>query len=297
MSEQASEAELTLEPTHRHDGVVVDGASRQIGHLRRAFSQPALVLSYVVIAVAAMWAFAPGLFTGTDPLQVGVGGPFEAPSFAHPFGTDQLGRDLLSRTIHGTSETAKATILAVLLGLVIGATLGVLPSGLARGVVDAVIMRFISVLLAIPGLLLAMAVVAALGYGTVNIAIAVGISRHRAVHTRHALGGDPGRVDGLHQCLLRQWCRILRTAWHHVLPNASPTVIALAALECGTALLAVASLGFLGYGAPPPQPEWGLAVAEGRNYLSLYPWISLLPGLVIIIVVVATNRISKSVSR
>ena len=291
MADLTSDAELAL-------GSTVEGseASRRVGILRRALRDPALVLSCLVIVVVALWALMPGLFTGTDPLEVGVGGSFEAPSLSHPFGTDQLGRDLLSRTIYGTSETAKATLSAVLLGLVVGTTLGVL-SGLARGLVDAVIMRLIAVLLAIPGLLLAMAVVAALGYGTINIAIAVGISA--VAPFARVMRAEVIRVASMDyiSASYGSGAGFLRTAWHHVVPNAAPTVLALAALECGAALLAVASLGFLGYGAPPPQPEWGLAVAEGRNYLSLYPWVSLLPGLVIIVVVVATNRISKSVSR
>jgi len=291
VADLTSDAELAL-------GSTVEGseASRRVGILRRALRDPALVLSCLVIVVVALWALMPGLFTGTDPLEVGVGGSFEAPSLSHPFGTDQLGRDLLSRTIYGTSETAKATLSAVLLGLVVGTTLGVL-SGLARGLVDAVIMRLIAVLLAIPGLLLAMAVVAALGYGTINIAIAVGISA--VAPFARVMRAEVIRVASMDyiSASYGSGAGFLRTAWHHVVPNAAPTVLALAALECGAALLAVASLGFLGYGAPPPQPEWGLAVAEGRNYLSLYPWVSLLPGLVIIVVVVATNRISKSVSR
>jgi peptide/nickel transport system permease protein len=296
MSEQTTDAELALPSTPGSQPTVEAGRAARAGLLRRAVSEPALALSVLVLTVAVLWAFVPGLFTNVDPLRVGVGGSFEAPSLSHPFGTDQLGRDLLSRTIYGTSETAKATILAVLLGLVIGSVLGVL-SGLARGIVDVVIMQAVAVLLSIPGLLLAMAVVAALGYGTVNIAIAVGISTI-APFTR-VMRAEVIRVASMDyiSASYGSGAGFLRTAWHHVLPNSAPTVLALATLECGTALLAVASLGFLGFGAPPPQPEWGLAVAEGRNYLSLYPWISLLPGAVIIVVVVAANRVSKSVAR
>lgn len=294
MSELSTDAELVLDGAVRPAPAV--GGPRWSHTLRRVAGQPALALSWLVIGVVILWALVPGLFTHTDPLEVGVGEPFRSPSLSHPFGTDQLGRDMLSRTIHGTSETAKATLLAVGLGLVIGSALGVL-SGLARGVVDAVVMRLVAVLLAIPGLLLAMAVVAALGYGTVNIAIAVGIASI-APFTR-IMRSEVIRVASMDyvKASYGSGAGFWRTAWHHVLPNAAPTVLALAALECGAALLAVASLGFLGYGAPPPQPEWGLAVAEGRNYLTLYPWISLLPGMMIIVVVVATNRISKSVAR
>jgi peptide/nickel transport system permease protein len=286
MPEQFTEAELALEPS----------APTRMAAVRRTLRRPSLVASWLVIVVVALWTVIPGAFTTGDPLHIGSGDSFAAPSLSHPVGTDQLGRDLLTRTIFGTSETVKATLLAVLLGLIVGSILGVL-SGLARGLVDTVIGRLVAVLLAIPGLLLAMAVVAALGYGTTNIAIAVGVAS--IAPFARVMRSEVIRVASVDYVTAAygSGAGFLRTAWNHVLPNAAPTVLALAALECGSALLAVASLGFLGFGTPPPQPEWGLAVAEGRNYLSLYPWISLLPGLIIVVVVVATNRISKSLGR
>ncbi|MET9026664.1 ABC transporter permease [Nocardia sp. NPDC004168] len=261
--------------------------------LLAAAAAPGLTLAWLVVGVVLAWAVLPSWFTGHDPLEGDSSVSFAPPGPAHPFGTDRLGRDLLARAIYGTSTTVSATLLAVALGFLIGAAIGLF-SGFVGGRIDAVIMRCVDVLLAIPGLLLAMTVVTALGYGTVNIAVAVGVSAIAAfarvmraqvlkvaasdyVEAAYGSGAGFGRV-------------VLR----HVLPNSVSAVLALAALECGSAVLAVAALGFLGYGAPPPQPEWGLAVAEGRDYLATYPWISILPGVLIAVVVLSANRIGRS---
>ncbi|RRQ29430.1 ABC transporter permease [Rhodococcus sp. Eu-32] len=261
--------------------------------LRRALAAPGLVLSWIVVGTVIAWAFVPGLFTSKSPYDSDIDASFAPPSLAHPFGADRLGRDLLARVIHGTSTTLSATLLAVLVGLIVGSVIGLL-SGFIGGRTDAIVMRFVDVLLAIPGLLLAMTVVTALGYGTLEVAFAVGITaiaafarvmrsevlkvaRSEYVEAAYGSGAGFGRV-----------------VFRHVLPNSRAAVFSLAALECGSAILAVAALGFLGYGAPPPQPEWGLAVSEGRDYLATYPWIAIFPGIVIAAVVLATNRISKT---
>ncbi|MGW4369508.1 ABC transporter permease [Nocardia takedensis] len=261
--------------------------------VRAGTAAPGLVAAWLVIGVVLAWAVVPSWFTARDPLEGDSSASFAPPSVEHLFGTDRLGRDLLARAIHGTATTVSATLLAVALGFVVGAAIG-LVSGFAGGRIDAAIMRCVDVLLAIPALLLAMTVVTALGYGTINIAVAVGISAIAAFarvmraqvlkvvaadYVEAAYGSGAGRA----RVLLR-----------HVLPNAVPAVLALAALECGSAVLAVAALGFLGYGAPPPEPEWGLAVAEGRDYLATYPWISILPGVLIAVVVLSANRIGRS---
>ena len=261
--------------------------------VRLASTAPGLVLSWLVIVTVVLWAVVPGWFTSFSPYDGDVDASFSPPGPDHPFGTDRLGRDLLDRVIFGASTTLSATLLAVLVGFVVGSVVGLL-SGFVGGRTDAIVMRFVDVLLAIPALLLAMTVVTALGYGTLNVALAVGISAVAAfarvmrsevlkvaqsdyVEAAYGSGAGFGRV-------------VVR----HVLPNSVTAVLSLAALECGSAILAVAALGFLGYGAPPPEPEWGLAVSEGRDYLATYPWISILPGVLIAVVVLATNRISKS---
>ncbi|MEU6411365.1 ABC transporter permease [Microbispora sp. NPDC046933] len=264
--------------------------ARHLGGLAR---QPILVASWIIVLVVIGWAIVPGLFTSYGPYDGDAAASFVPPSAEHWFGTDRLGRDLFARSVYGAQTTLTATLLAVLIAFGVGTLVG-LVAGFAGGIVDTVVMRVVDVFLAIPSLLLAMVVVSVLGYSTQNIALAVGISSIASFarvmraqvlavvtqdYVRAAYGLGVGRLG----VMLR-----------HVVPNSLSSVIALAALEIGTAVLAVASLGFLGYGAPPPQPEWGLLVAEGRDYVAVHPWASIMPGVALAIVVIATHRISTS---
>lgn len=252
---------------------------------------PSLLLAVIILTTVTVWAIVPDWVAPYDPLTGDASRGLLPPSWAHPFGTDLLGRDILSRVIAGTRTTLLATGFAVTVGGSIGAAIGLI-SGFAGGPVDAAIMRVVDVFLAVPGLLLAMTVVTALGHGTFNVAIAVAVGavpafarimRAEVVRTKQYDFIEAAFVFGT---------RPARMMTRHILPNASPPVLALAALELGSAVISVASLGFLGYGATPPTPEWGLSVVEGRDLLGPYPWISLLPGVVITAVVLATNRLS-----
>jgi peptide/nickel transport system permease protein len=255
--------------------------------------QPILVVSWIIVLVVIGWAIAPDLFTSYSPYAGDTNASFVPPSAEHWFGTDRLGRDLFARSVYGAHTTLTATLLAVLIAFGIGTVVG-LVGGFAGGVVDTAIMRVVDVFLAIPSLLLAMVVVSVLGYSTHNIALAVGISSIASFarvmraqvlgvvtqdYVKAAYGLGVGRLGVMVK---------------HVVPNSLSSVIALAALEVGTAVLAVASLGFLGYGAPPPEPEWGLLVAEGRDYVAVHPWASIMPGVALAVVVIATHRISTS---
>ncbi|SEE71639.1 ABC transporter permease [Jiangella alba] len=251
-----------------------------------------LALAVVTLLVVAV--VAPGLLTAYDPLAPDPAAILQGPSAAHPFGTDYLGRDLLSRVVHGTVRTMVGSAVAVVIGLGLGTVLGLLAAYFG-GVVDAVISRVVDVLLSIPGLLLSMVVVVALGFGALNAAIAVGVSSV-AVFTRlmrsetltvtglpfveasHHLGGSRRQV------LIR-----------HVFPNSYSAVLSLTALQFGLAILWISSLSFLGYGAPPPQPEWGLLVAEGREYVVSSPWLVVIPGLAITVSVLSISRVSQFV--
>lgn len=277
-------------------------ATRQLGSsdrfrvLRAELLQPGLILAAAVILTALAWAFLPQLFTARDPLAVDQSASFAPPGIEHPFGTDQLGRDIFARTVHGTSTTLSATLLAVVIAFVIGTALGLI-AGFLRGVADLVAMRFIDVLLSVPTLLLAMVVVTGLGYGTLQVAFAVGIasvaSFARVMRSEVLVAAQTDYVEAGQSLGLGKVQLLLR----HVLPNSLTSVVSLVPLEFGQAILAIAGLGFLGFGAPPPQPEWGLLVSEGRSFLGSHPWLSILPGLVIVAVVVSSNRISQSVER
>ncbi|OUJ10509.1 ABC transporter permease [Acetobacter sp. DsW_063] len=251
------------------------------------------LLCGLALGLVFLWAVVPGWFSAADPLR---GIPAEAlrpPSAQHWFGTDHLGRDLFARTVYGTTVSLQACGLAVAVALAGGVPMG-LAAGFAGGRVDALFMRAVDVAMAIPALLLALAIVTALGFGTVRIAIAVGvssissfarISRGEAVRLRHALFVEAARASGV-----RTPAIMLR----HVLPHAAGPILALVTLEFGTAVLAVSALSFLGFGAPPPQPEWGLLIAEGRNYMAVAWWYTALPGLVVATVVLAANHLART---
>ncbi|MFD1533704.1 ABC transporter permease [Pseudonocardia aurantiaca] len=260
---------------------------------RPAVPPPGLVLSWLLVLLVVAWAVFPGLFTAHGPYAGDPALSFAPPSWEHPFGADQLGRDLFSRAVHGAGTTLTATLVAVLVAFGAGTVIG-LAAGYAGGALDTTVMRVVDVLLSIPSLLLAMVIVSVLGYSTYNVALAVGIasiaSFARVMRAETIRVTHTDYVEAAHGLGVSRWGVVAG----HVLPNALGPVLALAALEFGTAVIAVASLGFLGYGAPPPEPEWGLLVAEGRDFVALYPWISLLPGTVLALVVIATHRISTS---
>jgi len=290
--EAALGAVLTAEPPDRADRTEVPaGTGRRL--LRFFVRRPGLVLSIVIVLVVVIAAFWPGLFTGQDPLATSPGQTFRGPSGAHWFGTDEVGRDVFSRVVHGAQLSLKATLIAVVLAFVVGGVLGLVAGFVGRWVED-VLMRVVDVLLSIPALFLSLALVTALGYGTTKVAIAVGIAsvagfarvmRSEVLRVRQAVFVEAARGAGV------RWYGIL---WRHVLPNAIGPVLVLATLDFGTAILAVSSLSFLGYGAPPPAPEWGTLISEGRNYLANAWWLTTLPGVTIAATVLATNRIARA---
>lgn len=255
-----------------------------------------LYLAVAVVALAVLWALTPGLFAPGDPLTGVPADKLLPPSAAHWFGTDTLGRDLFGRVVHGAVHSLSGALIAVTVGLALGTVLGAI-AGSVGGIVDDVLMRIVDVLLAIPGLLLSLSVIILLGFGTVNAAIAVGL----------------GSVAAFARLMRAEVARVRRTEYveaafgsgatffavlrRHVLPNSLTPIVALAALQFGTAILAISTLGFLGYGAPPPTPEWGLLIAEGRNYIATAWWLTALPGLVVVAVVLSANRISHRIGR
>lgn len=254
-----------------------------------------LTLSIAVVALVLAWAFAPGLFAHGDPINGDPTQRLQPPSAAAWFGTDHLGRDVFTRMVYGARTSLGTTAIAVLLAFGAGTAIG-LVAGYAGRRVDAVFMRIIDVLQSVPGLLLSMAVVAALGFGPVNIAIAVAIasvpafarvSRGEVLRWRSTVFVEAARLSGI---------RTPEIVVRHVLPHAAGPVVALAALEFGSAVLAVSALSFLGFGAPPPTPEWGLLVSEGRDYLASAWWLTTLPGLTIALVVLSVNSIARALS-
>lgn len=262
----------------------------------RLWRKPGLLLAILTLVIAVLWAIVPGWFTSADPI---TGIPAERllpPSAGHWFGTDHIGRDLFARVVHGASLSLQATVIAVAVGLVVGALFGLL-AGFLRSWVDDAISRLVDVLLAIPTLLLSLALVTALGFGTIKVAIAVGLTsvasftrvmRAEVLRTSASVYVEAAKATGV------RWYVVLA---RHVLPNSTGPLYALVALEFGTAVLAISALSFLGFGAAPPAPEWGSLVSEGRNYMTSGWWLATFPGLVIVAVVLSANRISRALDR
>lgn len=272
--------------------VAVPSGSRA-GLAWRALLRPGALIPIVVLLVALAWAVAPGWFTSLSP-TASTGTALVGPSGEHWFGVDATGRDVYARVVHGASQSITAALVAVLVGLVVGTAIGV-TAGAVGGVVDEVLMRVVDVLLAIPALLLSLSVVILLGFGTTNAAIAVGVTSI-ATFARLARSQVVSvRVSEYIEAAYGSGGTFIGVLWRHILSNSLTPVIALAALQLGSAILQISTLGFLGYGAPPPTPEWGLLIAEGRDYVATAWWLTVLPGAVVVVVVLATNRLSAAI--
>lgn len=267
--------------------------SRVTAALLALLRRPGLLVAVAVLASVALAALAPSVLAPGDPYAADPVQRLQPPGPAHLFGTDQLGRDLFTRVVHGSALSLSAAGLAVVFGLSVGSVIG-LVAGFLGGWVDSSLMRVVDVLLAIPGILLSLAMITALGFGTINVAIAVGagsiascarIMRSQVLAVRSTDYVEAAVAGGATR---------LRVLVRHVLPNSAAPVLVLAALDLGGAILAVSALSFLGFGVQPPTPEWGALVAQGRDYLSSAWWLTVMPGLVVVASVLAANHLARS---
>jgi peptide/nickel transport system permease protein len=264
---------------------------RRSGRLRPAWRQPlalagaVIAVGWIVVAIFAPW-IAP-----YDPLAQ-IYPPAEGPSGAHFFGTDELGRDVLSRVLYGSRVSVPIALLLVALSAVIGGVIGGL-AGYFRGIVDGVSMRLVDLVFAFPPIILAMVVAAVLGRGLTNAALAIVVvawpSYARVVRGLVLSVGDSEYVQSAR--LLGSSAR--RTLFRDVLPNVAGSVFVLATLDLANAILLLSGLSFLGLGAQPPQPEWGSMVATGAQYFQWW-WIGTFPGLAIFTAVLAFNFLGDS---
>ncbi|MEV7875717.1 ABC transporter permease [Microbacterium sp. NPDC089188] len=258
----------------------------------RAGRTAALGAAGVVLAAIALAAVAPTLLATHDPLLTDVRSALQPPSAAHWFGTDQSGRDVYSRVVHGAGRSVGIGLLATTLALAVGVVAGSL-SAVAPRFVDAATMRVVDVLLAFPEFLVALLVVAVLGPGAVNVAIAVTIAavpvyvRLARAQTRSLAAAEhveAARLIGVPAAVVHV---------RHVLPGVLGAVSVLATIGIGTSILAAAGLSFLGLGPTEPTPEWGLMLSAGRNLLLQAPWVALFPGVAITATVVSVSVIGR----
>ena len=239
-------------------------------------------LLIVAIALAAT-TLAPG-----NPVRLNVSESLEPPGARHWLGTDQFGRDILSRIIYGSRVSVAMGLVAVAISVLGGSILGLL-SGYARGTADILVMRLVDLMLAFPGILLALVIIAVLGPTLGSAMIAVGVSgmpifirvvRASTLSVRELQYIEAARVAG---------CGDARILFRHVLPNVAAPVIVLITLGIPGAIIAGAALSFLGLGIRPPTPDWGEMLSNGRSFMTTAWWLSTFPGLAIMIMVMAIN--------
>jgi len=263
--------------------------SSQLAELGRRFRRnPGAVVGLVVLAVVALMTIAAPLLAPADPNRMGAGPIFARPAPNYWLGTDQFGRDILSRILFGGQISLRLGLLSVSIATVAGVLLG-LVSGYYGAWIDLILMRLVDILLAFPGILLALSVVAILGPGLNNAMVAVGIAaipsytrvvRGSVLSARASVYVDAARVIG---------CSDRRIMFRHILPNVLAPVIVLSTLGMASAIITGTGLSFLGLGAQPPSPEWGAMLSAGRDHLRSAWWISTFPGLAIMVVVLAMN--------
>jgi peptide/nickel transport system permease protein len=262
--------------------------------LRRMLRHRGLVTGGTMLLVIVLLTILAPVISPFDPLAVDVQAMMAKPNVKHLLGTDTLGRDLFSRVLYGGRISLLLGVISVTISLTLGVLLGIL-AGYFKGRVDEIIMRLVDVLLAFPGLLLAMLAVFALGISLTNAMIAVGISgiplfarvtRAEVLAARESLYVEAARALGAPD-------RVILLA--HLLPNIITPNIVVATLRVGTAIIFGASLSFLGLGAQAPTPEWGLMLSQGRGFLSVAWWQSFAPGLAIFLTVMACNLLGDGV--
>jgi peptide/nickel transport system permease protein len=278
--------EVTETLRERHEGVAAGGELadlwRRLRRNRAAVGGAGIVIVFVLLAVLAPF------LVPYNPIQGNLNDRLQSFSETHWLGTDELGRDLLSRILYGARVSLQIQIVAVVLALIVGVLLGSL-SGYLGGYVDTVIMRCMDILLAFPGIFLALGIIAALGPGLVNLMFAAGISsipqfarivrasilqlkEREFVEAALALGSGSNRV-----------------MFRHLLPNCLAPIIVQSTLRMATVLLTASGLSFLGLGVQPPTPEWGAMLSNARSYLIVAPRVATIPGLAIMVVVVGFN--------
>lgn len=262
----------------------------------RRLPAPGLVAASLVLLLVAVAAVAPKLLTGTDPLAADPLHALEAPSGAHWFGTDQLGRDVFTRVVHGARYSLSIGVVATLLSVLAGGVVG-LVAGLSPRVVDEVLSRALDVLSAFPEVLLALLFIAFTEPGTPSLVMAIALAfapRYgRIVRAQTLLVRRSGYVE---QAVTFGFSRA-RLVWRHVLPNVLGPLPILATIGLGSAIVNASALSFLGMGPQPPSPEWGAMLAESRNYLRVAWWAAILPGATLTVAVISLTAVGRRLQR
>ena len=263
------------------------------GLIHRGFCNPVLLLSSIMILLVVLSAIFAPLITPYDPSEMNSKVRLSAPSVEYWFGTDQFGRDVFTRVIYGSRLSLQIAITAVFTAVVIGGIIGIL-SGYYGGWLDAIVIRIMDVLVAFPSLLLALFLVAILGPDIKNLIIAISLTRipYFARLTRAEVASlerrpfvEAGRMVGATN---------FRIMIFHLLPNVFPLILVFATMDIATAVIAESSLSYLGLGAQPPTPSWGRMLTEARGFLGRAAWLSIYPGIFLMVTIISFNLLGDS---
>ncbi len=249
----------------------------------RSFRISTLLVAGLILLIILAPLIAP-----YNPLEAVMKDANQAPSAAHLFGTDKLGRDVLSRILYGGMYSLSSVLILVTMIFIVGTTLGIL-SGYFGGIVDIVIMRIADMMISFPGVILAIAIAGIMGGSLINAMIALTVvtwtkyarlSRSLVLKIKEADFVNAAAVSGGSN---------IHILWSHIMPNIVPLLVITAASDIGAMMMELAGLSFLGFGSQPPAPEWGLMLNEGRQQLQTAPWLMFFPGLAIFLTVVIFN--------
>lgn len=262
--------------------------SRTKAFIKKFLKRKAAVISLAFILVILFMGILAPYIVPYDAATPDYTALLQGPSPEHWWGTDEFGRDVFSRLMVGTRLSVFTALAAVTIGTIIGAVLGLL-AGYYGGIIESIVMRGADILFAFPDILLAIAVVAIIGPGVINVVIAVAVFTVPSV-ARLARSATLTEKEALYVEVARSLgCRDRRILWVHIFPGAVQSLIVNFTMRIGTAILAAASLSFLGFGANVTEPEWGSMLSQGRNYLVTAPHIVLFPGILIFLTVLAFN--------
>jgi len=257
-------------------------------YLKNFIKNPLNVISVIIIGILIFVSFFPGIIAPYDPLEMDSQSILQSPNFTHFFGTDQFGRDIFSRSMFGIQNSMVIALSAMIISAILGTILGIF-SGYYGGLVDQIISRIIDAFFAFPSLVLALFIVALFGATKFNLIVAIGIVyvpifartiRGATISVKELTFVKASKIVG------KKNFKIMLTV---IFPNIFSVFIVTFTMNFSTAILTEASLGFLGLGVPPPEPTLGGLVGQGTNFLLTAPWLTLLPGLVIAIIVFSIN--------
>jgi len=274
---------MSAETTTLESAIVADlGARKPRSNWARARQNRNLMLGLSLFLLLVLVALAAPLLAPFDPYALDYQNALQSPSWAHPFGTDNLGRDVFSRVVYGARIDLRVGIISVISPFIIGLTLGML-AGYYGGWIDTIVMRLVDVVQAFPFLILVIAIVAVRGPGLQNMFIAVAlvawIIYARLVRGEILVEKNKEYVQAARALGSSDW-RIMR---RHLLPNVITTSVVYAMADIALYILLAAALSFLGLGEKPPAPEWGVMITEGRQFITTAWWLSALPGLAIVL--------------